>query len=251
MWSSCSPLYVPSLRTLNHLSSKQELNTSATIDWSGFEGRAAFSATNHVMVHGGFSKSIYGLLNERDTLNVGGMEGSYNHRMVEIGVGYYGKILGAYTEFEGGFSRGQSDAFEDIPSDPDNPSSRFYPSRVINSSYNRLYVTGGIKIHGASRFRVGAIMRLSAVKFTAMESESSGFAVDISKPFLYLEPAFDLQYDFNNVPLYFFGNLGFCRNASSRGKGRSINSYGARPEVWRWSHMIGVGLHLRKLKRNK
>jgi hypothetical protein len=77
------------------------------------------------MVHAGFSKSIYGLLNERDTLNVGGMEGSYNHRMVEIGAGYYGKILGAYSEFEGGFSRGRSDAFEDIPSD------RISPHRVF------------------------------------------------------------------------------------------------------------------------
>ena len=244
--SSCSPLYIPSARTVNHFTSKHEVNATGLIDWSGFEGRAAFSATNHVMVHAGFSKSIYGLANDSDTAHVGGMEGSYDHRMVEIGTGYYGKILGAYTEFEGGFSHGKSDAFEDVPSDPDN-TPRSGPSRVINAEYNRFYVNAGVRLLEKDGFRVSAILRVSALKFSKMESETKHLVASIDRPYYYFEPAIDMRYDIDKTPLYFLANFSFCRSTKSgQTQGRGIARIGAVPEVWGWGQVIGIGIHLGK-----
>jgi hypothetical protein len=247
MASSCSPLYVPSVRTLNHFSSRGELNGTALADWSGFEGRAAVSVTNHLMIHAGFSKSFYGLLNQRDTTAVGGIQGSYNHRMLEIGTGYYGRAIGRYVEFEAGYGRGKSNTFEDIPYDPDGVPSSFYPSRVIVAAYDRFYLTGGIALHEKKSLRVAFSTRVSLLKFSNVDSQSTQFKLDTRHRFWFVEPAIDIRHRIKGTPLYFLGNVGFCVRADGGpGRGSHTIRNSARPEVWGWSNVIGLGVHIGK-----
>lgn len=247
---SCSPLYIPSARTMNDFSSKGEANASGMIDLSGFEGSAAISVTNHLMVHGSFSKSIYGLANARDTNSVGGMEGSHNHRMMEIGAGYFAKILGQSAEFQGGYSHGKSDVFEDPSRNSESPPRDWYSGRIINGAYDRFYIQGGMVFTKHGNNTMSFVIRVSGLKFSRIESETKGFVFDTRHRFYFLEPAIDVKHNIEHTPLYLRANIGFSKRIDNA-PGRSSSFRGSIPEHWAISNTIGVGIHLEKFKRNQ
>ncbi len=252
MFFACSPLYIPSARTLTHLSGKGEVNASGMIDFSGLEARAAWSITNHVMVHGSFSKSIYGLANTRDTTAFTGMNGSHNHKMLEIGAGYYGNVFGLYSEFEAGYGHGKSHAFDHKPYDPDGGSPKLDPSRVIDAEYDRFYAQAGAKLQSGRHARLSLSARVSVLKFSKMESQLSRLVVETDNLFVFIEPAVDFKYYFDRVPIYAMVNVGLSRRADS-GPGRTfgLTNYNTRPEFWGFSQVFGIGVHLGKLKHER
>jgi hypothetical protein len=237
------------MRTLNHFSSKHEVNASGMIDLSGFEGRAAVSVSDHLFISGSYSKSINGLANDRDTTFIGGLEGSHNHRMVEVGVGYYGKISRHYFEFKSGYSLGKSDVYEDFSSSDGTYIPPTNPSRVINGAYNRIFVQYGGLVASKDNVALGIVLRVSSLKFSRIESETKQFVFDKRNRYYFFEPAFNLRVNTEKTPLYILLNLGFSRRIDNIPRQRT--NRGDVPETWEFNNTFGIGVNLNNTKRSR
>lgn len=129
------------------------------------------------------TSSLWWLLNRRDTADVyTGFGKHYDHKMLELGAGYYGFVLGKYFEVEGGYSHGKSKAFEEVSSYSEIPRSS-YPSRMIYGIYDRADFQLGGTFARPGDGSWSTIIRVSCLKFSRIESQSAIFVFDKKKYF--------------------------------------------------------------------
>lgn len=244
--TSCSPLYVPSIRTFDHFSSKRQVRVSGMMDLAGFESHTSASITDHLTVSCSFFSSVRALANSRDTTSINGHLGNHNHRKTQLGAGYYGKIFNIPVEFSGGYSRGKSTAYEGFPSHDgfDEPLPGTYPSRYIRGAYNRLFIKAGAAVFSNNRTTIAFLVNVSAVRFFKIESQTKAFLFNTKNEYVFLEPAFDFKHNIERTPLYVVINAGFSHRVDNTPRAKT--NRGSVPETWVLNNTFGIGIQLHK-----
>lgn len=162
---SCTVVHIPKLKTANHFRQKHEINARVSAGMLCYNGVAATSLTNHILIQAGAAKTHYGVFNAKDTSAAGGARVCVKDRFLEIGSGYFTAIREHSFEIHGGLGWGQGSSFDPPPSGGDPGYNGPIKTRRIQTSYSTFYLQPSFCSKTGKQTQIAFTSRLTMIKY--------------------------------------------------------------------------------------
>ncbi len=191
--TSCSPVYVPNLRTAPVFTQAGEVQLSGSVGRS-FEAQAGVAVTNHIGLTGAFSYVNNTTVDDDD-------DDYLYHKFFEGGIGYFENSGRFCYEVYAGYGRGEGKSYDN---------NNVFREALATGKYQRFYIQPAIGMNKHRIFNWAAMLRFSFVDFTSF---NNGITVvtDRQDPVLFIEPGFMGRVNFGNSNMFmtFQGGISF------------------------------------------